>query len=257
MPVTLRPIEVGISVLEVSRPQVRNALDWDAMDAFAIAVEEAHGDMNLRALIVTAAGDAFIAGGDLKALHSCSAEDDGWQLSRKMTNALRRLEMLPCPVIAAIKGPARGGGGEIALACDLRIVAENANLGFVQVALGLVPGWGGGQRLLRLVGYSRSLDWLATGRVLSAQEMLTHGLANRITPEEDVYSQSIELARSISKNPPEAVRAIKRLLRAGVSMPPATAEGIEQAEFPPLWASDTHLDAVRSWLQCRGVNQSE
>ena len=130
-------------------------------------------------------------------------------------------------------------------------------LGFVQVALGLIPGWGGGQRLLRLVGYSKSLDWLATGRVLSAREMLTHGLANRITPDEEVYSQAVELARSISKNPPEAVRAIKRLLRAGISMPPATAEGIEQAEFPPLWASETHLDAVRSWLQRRGGNQSE
>jgi enoyl-CoA hydratase len=255
MPVTLKPIEEGISVLEVSRPQVRNALDWDAMDAFAARIEEAHQDTSLRALIVTAAGDAFIAGGDLKALHGFTSESDGWRLSRIMTRALSRLEILPCLVIAAIKGPARGGGGEIALACDLRVVAENANLGFVQVTLGLIPGWGGGQRLLRLVGYSKSLELLATGQVLSAEEMLANGLANLVVPLEEIYDQALEMARSISKNPPEAVRAIKRLLRAGISTPTATAEGLEQAEFPSLWASETHLTAVQKWLQSRGAGK--
>ncbi len=251
MPVTLQPIEEGISALVVSRPKVRNALDWNAMDAFAAAVESAHADENLRVLIVTGAGDAFIAGGDLKALHGSSTEDDGWELSRKMTNALNRLEALPCPVIAAINGPARGGGGEVALACDLRVVAEDASLGVVQVTLGLIPGWGGGQRLLRLVGYSRAMEWLLTGRVLSAQEMLSHGVANQISPAGEAYAQALELARSIRKNPPEAVMAIKRLLRAGNSLSPAAAAMQEQSEFPALWVSDVHQEAVENWFQRR------
>ncbi len=257
MPLTLRPIEEGISVLEVSRPQVRNALDWDAMEAFAAAVEEAHRDANLRVLIVTGAGDTFIAGGDLKALHNASSISDGWRLSRLMTQALQRLEMLPCPVIAAINGPARGGGGEIALACDLRVVAENADLGFVQVTLGLIPGWGGGQRLLRLVGYTRAFEWLTTGRILTAQEMLACGLANCLAPEGEAFSASVELAQRISENPFEAVKAIKRLLRAGVTLPPPAAAAHEQAEFPAMWVSETHQNAVESWFQRRAGDQSE
>jgi len=169
-----------------------------------------------------------------------------------MTNALNRLESLPCPVIAAINGPARGGGGEIALACDLRIVAENANLAFVQVTLGLSPGWGGGQRLLRMVGYSMALEWLLTGRVLSAQEMLSHGVANQIAPTGKALTQAIELAQGILENPPDAVEAVKRLLRAEVTLHPATAAALEQAEFPTRWASDVHQEAVQNWFQRRG-----
>ena len=257
MTVILRSIEDGISVLEVSRLQVRNALDWDTMDAFAAAVEAAHADATLRTLIVTGAGEAFIAGGDLKALHGSSTEADGWELSRKMSIALKRVEALPCPVIAAINGPARGGGGEIALACDLRVVDEKADLGFVQVTLGLIPGWGGGQRLLRLVGYSRALEWLVTGRVLSAQDMLAHGLANRVAPAGEALTKSTEFAQLISKNSPEAVRAIKRLLRAGISMSTAASEAFEQSEFPAFWASDIHQDAVECWFQRRGGGRGE
>ncbi|MBC8506085.1 MAG: enoyl-CoA hydratase/isomerase family protein [Anaerolineales bacterium] len=253
MPVTLQQIEEGISALIVSRPQVRNALDWQAMDDFAAAVKRAHDDKSLRALIVTGEGDVFIAGGDLKALHGSSTVEDGWLLSRKMTNALNHLEALPCPVIAAINGPARGGGGEIALACDLRVVAADANLGFVQVTLGLIPGWGGGQRLLRLVGYSRALELLLTGRILNAQEMLAIGLANQVAPAGEAYLQAVELARTIGANPPEAVMANKRLLRAGITMSSTTAAAHEQSEFPALWASDAHQQAVKNWFQRRNV----
>lgn len=251
MSVSLQQIEGGISALVVSRPEVRNALDWQAMDDFAAAVEHAHADESLRALIVTGDEDVFIAGGDLKALHGSSTERDGWLLSRKMTNALNRLEAAPFPVIAAIDGHARGGGGEIALACDLRVVAENANLGFVQVTLGLIPGWGGGQRLMRLLGYSRAMEILLTGRILSSQELFEYGLVNQVAPVGEAYSTAVELARTIVSNPAEAVRAIKRLLRAGVSMSPNTAAASEQAEFPALWASDVHQQAVENWFQRR------
>lgn len=251
MPVTLKAIETNITLLEVSHPATRNALDWESMTVFAEAVEAAHAQPDIRALIVTGGGSAFIAGGNLKALHNSVSEADGKRLSQMMTRALTRLEALPCPVIAAINGPTRGGGAEIALACDLRIMDESANLGLVQITLGLIPGWGGGQRLLNLVGYSRAMEILLTGRILSADEMLALGLCNRVVAPQQALDSALELARQLAARAPEAVRAVKQLLRAGQTLPPATAAAHEQSLFPSLWASAAHHQAVEHWFQHR------
>ena len=172
MSVSLKTHQPGIAILQVERPEVRNALDWAAMRAFGEGVEQAHAMPELRALVLSGSARAFIAGGDLKELANYPTRADGAKLSAGMSAALARLEALPCPTIAAMNGPARGGGAEISLACDLRVMAADADLGFVHISLGLTPGWGAGQRLLRLAGYSRALEWLATGRVLSAEEAL-------------------------------------------------------------------------------------
>ncbi len=238
-----------IGVLEVRRPEVRNALDWQAMAAFREAVEQAHRTEALRVLVVTGHGKAFIAGGDLKVLAHHPTEEDGRRLSAWMTQALARLEALPVPTIAALNGPARGGGSEVALACDLRVMAANADLGFVQIRQALIPGWGGGQRLLRLVGYARALEWLLTGRVLSAEEALAVGLANRVTPPGKALEEALALAEEIAAQPPQTVRAIKAVLRAGVTLPPALAAAEEHRLFPLLWAAEAHLQAVQSFLR--------
>ncbi len=251
MVVQFKDVSESVSILQINRPRVRNALDWDAMEMFAAAVEQAHARAGLRALILTGAGEAFIAGGDLRALHTTPGEADGWRLTRLMTRALNRLEALPCPVIAALNGPARGGGAEIALACDLRVVDENADLSFAQITLGLTPGWGGGQRLLRLVGYSRALEWLVTGQVLTPSEMLTSGLVNRVAPAGQALAAARELAERIAQHAPEAVGALKRLLRGGLELPPALAAAQEQSLFPSLWASPFHHQAVARWLERR------
>jgi len=247
--VTLQLHQPGIAILQVERPEVRNALDWAAMRAFGEQVEAAHALPGLRALILCGSAKAFVAGGDLKELANYPSRADGARLSARMSAALERLEALPCPTIAAMNGPARGGGAEISLACDLRVMAADADLGFVQASLGLTPGWGAGQRLLRLVGYSRALEWLATGRILSAEEALAHGLANRLAPGGRALEVALELAGQIAAQPIETVRAIKRLLRAGLTLPPETAQAHEGAEFPDLWAAEEHLQAVRRFLQ--------
>jgi enoyl-CoA hydratase len=234
--------------MQVNRPQVRNALDWQAMRAFASSVEEAQQALDLRVLIVTGTPEIFIAGGDLKALHHNTSQEDGMRLSSEMSRALARLESLPCPTIAALDGPARGGGAEIALACDLRVMSEAADLGFVQVTLGLTPGWGAGQRLLRLVGYSRALEWLATGRILAAEEALGYGLANRVVERGQALHAALGLARDIAAQPLPAVQAVKRLLRLGLALPPEAAAAAEQAIFPPLWAAEEHLQAVDKFV---------
>ncbi len=237
-----------IGILKVHRPHVRNALSWEAMQAFSDAVETAR-QANLRALIVTGGGQAFIAGGDLKQLADYPTEDDGRRMSRLMTRALHNLEALPFPTIAAINGPARGGGSEVALACDLRIMAENADLGFVQVAWYVTPGWGMGQRLLRLVGYSRALEWLLTGKVLSPQEALEHGLANRVVSKGHALDAALTLAQEIASLPPAVAQSIKEVLRAGVTLPPPTAAKVEHDLFPPLWAADEHVETVLRFKQ--------
>lgn len=253
MTVRYEIVEAGIYCLEVSRPEVRNALDWETMNAFAQAVEAAHAERDLKALILTGKGDTFIAGGDLKALHAYTTRSDGARLSRQMTSALNRLEALPCPVIAAVNGPARGGGAEIALACDLRILAEDADLGFVQVSLGLIPGWGGGQRLLRLVGYAQALGCLATGEIIPAAKALELRLANVVVPAGEAFEYALLVARQISAHPPAAVSAAKHLLQAGLYQPPAAAAAFEAALFPDLWASPAHLQAVERFFD-RGTD---
>lgn len=252
MSLELINIEPGIAVLEVNRPEVRNALDWQAIHDFLDAVEQAHTIASLRALIITGAGNSFIAGGDLKVLHSYTSEQDGARLSDLMTKTLDRLECLPCPTIAAINGPARGGGVEIALACDFRILSANADLGFVQINLGLTPGWGAAQRLLRLVGYSLALELLATGSVISAQKAYRYGLANRISEQGGAMQTALQLARELSSKPQPAVAAIKQILRAGVLLNPQTAAELEQSFFPPLWASEEHQRLVQAFLASKG-----
>jgi len=248
MTVTLSTLEPGIALIQVNRPEVRNALDWQAMNAFAACIEQAQNMDAWRALVLTGTGEAFIAGGDVKALAAYPRVEDGSRLSALMSNALSQLEALPFPTIAAMNGPARGGGAEIALACDLRVIDARADIGFVQVNLGLTPGWGAGQRLLRLTGYARAFEWLASGKVLNAQEAFDCGLANRIAPPGEALAAALELARRIASQPAEAVRAIKRLLRGGLSLPAPMAAALERAEFPPLWASSEHLHAVERFL---------
>src|SRR3989304_7274593 len=147
----------GIATLTVDRPEVRNALDWKAMDAFSAAMEAAYHSQDLRALIITGGGDTFVSGGDLKALSNYTKERHGLRLAVIMGKALERLRALPCPTIAAINGPARGGGAEIAPACDQRVMAEGADIGFVHARLGITPARGGGAPLLppfrRAVGF--------------------------------------------------------------------------------------------------------
>ncbi len=219
------------------------------MEAFSAAIEKAHLISDLKALVLTGTGNAFCSGGDLKELADYNTYADGRRLSEVMSAALKRLMALPFPTIAAMNGPARGGGAEIALACDLRVMAMDADLGLMHINIGITPAWGGGQRLLRLVGYSRALEWLATGRILSATEAMTHGLANRLAPMGEAMQEAMEMARMIASRPSTAVRAIKRILCAGISLSSAAAARIERSEFPTLWADEVHHQLVDKFFQ--------
>ena len=247
MPLVDFHIHNHTALLTVNRPEVRNALNWPAIAEFAAAVEQAQRAPDLLALIVTGAGKAFISGGDIAELSDYPAEADGLRMITLMGNTLKRLTELPCLTIAAIEGSARGGGGEIALACDWRIAAEDSDLGFVQIRHGLTTGWGGAARLVNLVGYTRALDLLCFGRVLSATEAQHLGLITHLTPPDRALQSAFNLTEGLAQFDPGALRAYKRIAQASER---STSEGqqAEREEFPKLWAGEAHLQAVKKFL---------
>jgi len=242
-------LQGGIAVLTIDRPEVHNALDWAAMDAFAGAVRALEADADgLRAVVVAGAGGrAFCAGGDQRALAGRESLADGERLAGVMTDALARLEALPVPVIAAIDGYALGGGAEIALACDLRIVDEAVRFGMVQLRLGLTPGWGAGQRLLRLVGYGKALEMLLRAEALDAAALTALGLCASVAPTGEALGAALDLAGRIAAADPATVRDVKALLRYGVARSPAEAEAAERARFAARWAGEAHVAALRGF----------
>jgi enoyl-CoA hydratase/carnithine racemase len=173
--------ENGIVTLTFNHPEARNALNWAMQEAFLEAMHGLVGDADVRVLIITGAGDkAFCAGGDLLELANFPTEEDGTRLATIMGDALNLLEDAPFPSIAAINGHAMGGGCEVALACDLRIMDSAAKFGMVQLSLGLTPGWGAGQRLLRLLGYSRALEALLKAQPMTAADAFSLGIINQV-----------------------------------------------------------------------------
>lgn len=239
-----------IATITFDRPDALNALSIDMMQQFAEHVATLQAQQHLRVVILTGAGTrAFCSGGDLVELAERPSATDAQAMITLMGDALLALERLPVPVIAAVNGYALGGGSEIALACDLRVVDERARMGMVQINMALTPGWGAGQRLLRLVGYARAMEWLLRGHLMMAAEMRDLALVNQIVPEGEALAHALTLAREIAAQPPQVVRGIKALLQAGLNQSYDQAIMTERHLFPPLWAAQPHLDAVERFLQ--------
>jgi enoyl-CoA hydratase len=242
---------LGVGLLTMDRPELRNALNWEAMELFGLAVQQAAADQALRALVITGSQGAFCSGGDLYELDQYPSRLDGARLATVMGEALNQLDRLPVPTVAAIEGPALGGGAEIALACDLRILSESAMFGMMHIKLGIMPAWGGGQRLQRLVGYARALEWLSAGRVLKPSEAEAYRLANRVVPAGAALGAAQDLAAQIASFDSDAVRSIKQSLQEGLQRPLPEALAIERSLFPDLWAAPAHLEASTRFVARR------
>jgi len=237
-----------VTLLRVNRPEQRNAIDFSTMDELEEALTLLEKDESLRALVLTGGGDTFVSGGDLKDFQVLVTAEDGQRMAERMGTILTRLSCLPVPVIAALNGPAVGGGTEVALACDLRVAATNAYFSFRQVTMGIMTAWGGAPRLLALLGFSRSLYYLLTAERITSEQALQMGLVQRVTPEGQAVAGAVELARQIVAQPPLAVRAIKRSLRQIMGVPFESAADIEVQEFGEVWASEDHVEAVNAYF---------
>jgi enoyl-CoA hydratase len=239
----------GVTVITFNRPETHNALNAATMQLFSETIERLTHDKQLRVLVITGAGTkAFCSGGDLAELSKRVTAEDALAMITLMGDTLLKMERLPVPVIAAINGYALGGGGEIALACDMRIVDVKARLGFVQGRQALITGWGGGQRLLRLVGYSRAIELLMRAQTLFADELKTLGLANHVVDDGGALESALQIAREIAQNPPDLTRAQKALLQEGLHRPYDEALTHERQLFPPLWETEPHWKAIDNFL---------
>lgn len=240
----------NIAVITFNRPEARNALNLATMRQFSRVIDELSQNPDLVAVILTGAGEtAFCSGGDLMELSQYPTAEFAREFITLMGDALLQLERLPVPVIAAINGYALGGGGEIAMACDMRIVDADARMGFVQIRLALTPGWGAGQRLMRHVGYSKAMELLLEGRPIHAEELIHLDLANHITEPGKALDMAKHIARKCIEHDVQVIRGVKTILQAGLNHPYEEALMLERDVFPHLWESKAHLDATDLLIQ--------
>ncbi|CAN5871912.1 enoyl-CoA hydratase-related protein [soil metagenome] len=205
--------EVGLVVL--NRPRKLNAFAGEMRDQIGDAVEQLGADPTVRAVVITGEGRGFCAGADIDYLNELVAEGNARDFQRLLEAGERVVQEIRAaekPVIAAVNGPAAGGGANLALACDLRIMADTASIGQTFVRIGLHPDWGGTFLLPRLVGVSRALELMWSGRMVGAEEALAIGLANRVVPAEEVREEALAWARQLAAGPPLAAARIKRAL---------------------------------------------
>ena len=249
--ILLEEREPGIWLLTVNRPKALNALAPQVLDDIAAATRAVVADASARCLLVTGAGDrAFIAGADIAAMSAMSMLD-AREFALKGHATLRAFEMASFPVIALVNGFALGGGCELALACDFIVASEKAVFGQPEVNLGICPGFGGTQRLTRVVGKSMALDLVTTGRQVRADEALRMGLVNHVVAPDALVDKGFELARLIAAKGPVAVKFSKHLVQHGQDMDLANANTFEADVFALLCATDDKREGMAAFLEKR------
>ena len=249
--ILLEAPEPGIHLITVNRPKALNALNAETRDEIAQAIAAVGADPGARVLLVTGAGDrAFVAGADIAQMQSfTSAEAQAF--SEKGNRTFRALELLPIPAIALVNGYALGGGCELAMACDWVIASERAQFGQPEVNLGVVAGFGGTQRLPRLVGRALAMELLVTGRMLKAEEALKIGLVNQVVPPGELREKGLETARTIASKGPVAVRLTKQIVQRGQDMDLVNACQQEAYAFGLACATEDQKEGMQAFLEKR------
>ncbi len=242
--VTLERLESGVAIIRLDRPKM-NALSIELVRQLGEVVGRLEEDLP-GAVVVYGGDKIFAAGADITEF---TGPEVAGTIAETFHSSLDRLAALPRATIAAISGYALGGGCELALACDLRVVSEKAKLGQPEVLLGVICGGGGTQRLPRLVGPSIAKDLLMTGRMLSAQEALAVGLANRVVPHEEVLSASLELAESLAKGALVAQALSKKAIDDGMSMSLVDGLKLEKELFVDAFSTVDAEIGVKSFLE--------
>lgn len=249
--ILLEAPESGVYLLTVNRPKSLNALNAETLDEIAAAIAQVAGDAQARALLVTGAGDkAFVAGADIAQMQGFGAAE-AQAFSERGNRTFRALEMLPMPAIALVNGYALGGGCELALACDWIIASERAAFGQPEVNLGVVAGFGGTQRLPRLIGRARAMEMLVTGRMVKADEALRIGLVNQVVAPERLRETGLETARTIAAKGPVAVRLTKQIVQRGQDMDLVNACQQEAYAFALTCSTEDQKEGMKAFLEKR------
>ena len=255
MPYTVLTFDVAdrIATITVNRPDKLNALNADVIRELGEAIDEARTRDDVGGVILTGAGRAFIAGADIGGL-AARTPVQAHTLARAGQVIFSRFESCPKPVIAAVNGFALGGGCELAMSCHLRIASEFGKFGQPEVKLGLVPGYGGTQRLVHLVGKGRALELLLTGSIIDAAEAYRIGLVNRVVPAADLLTTARTMLTAMLANAPLALTGCIELANAAWEIGPAQGQVMEAARFGVLGASSDMREGTAAFLEKRPPN---
>lgn len=244
--------DAGICTLTINRPEKLNALNTQVLDELNEAVDAIKNNYKIKALIITGAGDkAFVAGADIKELSSLDPVS-GEKVSKKGQDIFQKIEDLTIPVIAAVNGYALGGGCELAMACHLRIASQSAALGLPEVSLGLIPGYGGTQRLSKLAGKAKALEFIMTGRQVKAEEAYEVGLVNQLTEQSPVEEAKALLGKILKQGPV----AIKNALLAVKESGSENGFEAEAKLFGELCGTADFKEGTNAFLEKRKPNFS-
>ena len=249
--ILLEQPEAGIYCLTFNRPKQLNALSQQTIQEFSNAVAVIESDQQVRVLLLTGAGDkAFVAGADISQFQGLSTLE-ARALALAGQSVLSRLERLNIPVIAVVNGFALGGGCEVALACDWIIASDNAKFGQPEINLGIMPGFGGSQRLMRRVNKAMAVDLCMTGRMIDADEALRIGLVNQVYSFETLLDEAMKLAKTLSEKAPIAMKFIKQVMRDGQNMGLENACAFEVELFSLCFATTDQEEGMAAFLEKR------
>jgi enoyl-CoA hydratase len=244
-------IAEGIAVVTINRPHALNAFNSEQLDLLGAAFHALGQNRSVRVVILTGAGDrAFAAGADIKEMVDLTPAE-GMAFGRKGQALTSAVERLPHPVIAAVNGYAFGGGCELAIACDIRLASANARFAQPEVSLGIPPGWGGTQRLPRLIGPGLAAEMIFTGRQVEAEEAQRIGLVNAVHPLDQLMAAAREMAGRIARNSPAAIRASKSLMALTFTGDPAAGLAAEVASFGAAFAAADRSEGMRAFVEKR------
>lgn len=243
-------------IVTINRPKVLNALNQQVIAELSRVFEALEEPGEVRGVVVTGAGDkAFVAGADIAAMQDMDAEQalvfasQGHAVGEMIAN-------LAVPVVAAVNGFALGGGCELALACDFIFASEKARFGQPEVKLGVIPGFGGTQRLIRRIGKARAIELCLTGDMIKADEALRIGLANRVLPAEELMDVALKLVDTVAQMGPLAIAEAKRVIHQGAELPLGAANQLEVEAFSGLFDSEDQSEGMRAFLAKRAAEFS-
>lgn len=243
-------LDCGILTLTLNRPDKLNALSNEVLYSLAEIFSEAKKNSKIKALLLTGSGKAFCAGADISRLAECNAQS-GYQFSCDGQEVFRQLETLGKPSLAAVNGFAFGGGCELAIAATMRIAATTAQFGQPEVKLGVIPGYGGTQRLARLVGKGRAMDLCLTGRFINAETALSWGLVSEIVAPEALLAQGKQILNGILAMAPLAIASVMEVIDRGYNMSLSDALHLEAVHFAKVCASEDKKEGVAAFLAKR------